>query len=76
LLRKLLKKYLKPIHYRSEAGQGILEYILVLAVVLSIFMVFGKPFVAKFGPKFRDIGKDGFFTDDSSGAQFYYYRIK
>lgn len=76
MLKKPLRKFLKPILFRSQKGQGILEYVLVMAVVLSIFLIFAKPFVSKFGPRFRDIGKEGFFADDSSGSQFYYYRIK
>lgn len=76
MLRKPLRKCLKPILYKSQSGQGILEYVLVLAVVLTIFLIFAKPFVKKFGPRFRDMGKEGFFADDTTGAQFYYYRIK
>jgi competence protein ComGC len=54
----------------------MLEYMLILLVVMSMFMIVARPFLTKMGEKFKKVGKQGFFTDDPTGAQFYYYRIK
>lgn len=61
---------------RDERGQAILEYILVLIVVLSLFVIVAKPAIGKLGKKINEGLKGGIFSDDPSGAGFYYYPIK
>jgi hypothetical protein len=61
---------------RSESGQGILEYVLVLVVVVTIFLFIARPYMAKLGPRFQDVFKGGIFKDDSSGNGFYYFPVK
>lgn len=61
---------------KSKSGQGILEYVLVLAVVLSIFMVVGRPFLKDIGGKIQGLSQKGIFSEDSSGSNFYYFPLK
>jgi hypothetical protein len=60
---------------RGQSGQGLLEYMLILLMVVSIFVVFARPFMNQFSQKFQSITKKGFFTDDPTGANFYYYPL-
>ncbi|RZA07820.1 MAG: hypothetical protein EOP11_06625 [Proteobacteria bacterium] len=61
---------------RGERGQGILEYVLILAVVVGIFLVLARPFMGKFSTKYQAIFKGGMMADDSTGSKFYYYPVK
>ena len=61
---------------RNERGQGILEYVLVLAVVIGIFLIFAKPFMAKYKGQYEKLFKGGVFAEDSSGSKFYYYPVR
>jgi hypothetical protein len=61
---------------KNQKGQGMLEYILILAVVVSLFMFVAKPYLKTFGKKFQDLGKGGIFSEDNTGSNFYYFPIK
>lgn len=61
---------------KNSQGQGILEYVLILAVVISIFMVVGRPFLKDFGGKIQGLSQKGIFSEDSSGSSFYYFPLK
>lgn len=58
---------------KGERGQTVIEYLLILVVVLSIFMVFAKPFMKGLNKKFETASKKGFFAEDPSGGNFYYF---
>ncbi len=61
---------------RSERAQGVLEYLLVVAVIMGIVLVFAKPFMASLS---KNLGKSfttGFFAVDGSGSGFYTFSIK
>ena len=59
----------------DERGQTILEYLLVLAIVVSMFLLVAKPFLGDIAKKFQDMSKKGFFSEDPTGANFYYYPL-
>jgi hypothetical protein len=61
---------------RNELGQGILEYVLVLAVVIGIFLVLAKPYMAKFNKQYEKLFKGGVFAEDSTGSKFYYFPVR
>lgn len=60
----------------GQRGQTMLEYLLIIAVVVGIFLVFARPFMKGLNKKFEDAGKTGFFAEDPSGSNFYYYPLK
>jgi hypothetical protein len=60
----------------GQSGQTMLEYLLIIAVVVSIFIVFARPFLKGLNKKFEDAGKSGFFAEDPSGSNFYYFPIR
>jgi hypothetical protein len=60
----------------GERGQGILEYVLVLAVVIGIFLLLAKPFMAKYKGQYEKLFKGGVFAEDSSGSKFYYFPVR
>jgi Tfp pilus assembly protein FimT len=73
-----IRKFFAAIRSRAlapggEKGQTIVEYLLILVVVLSIFMVFAKPFMKDLNKKFETASKKGFFAEDPSGGNFYYF---
>jgi hypothetical protein len=61
---------------RSQSGQGILEYTLILIVVLGIVFVMAKPVIAKLQGRLTDNLKKGIFANDPTGANFYYFPLK
>lgn len=70
------KKFFGATPSRGSSGQAMIEYLLILLVVTSMFMLIAKPFLTKMGEKFKKVGQQGFFTDDPSGSAFYYFKIK
>lgn len=59
---------------RSERGQGMVEYILILAVIVSIFVLIVRPFFKTFQEKIGDNFKNGsVFSED---ANFYYFPVR
>lgn len=66
----------RGVSLRGQGGQGILEYVLVLAVVIGIFIVLAKPYMAKFNKQYQKLFKAGMFAEDSTGSKFYYFPVK
>lgn len=65
-----------PLTRRSERGQTIVEYILLLVAVITLFML-AKPFFNKMGINFgEELKKKGIFSDSASADGFYYYPMK
>jgi hypothetical protein len=62
--------------FRNQKGQGFLEYLLILVVVLGVLFVAARPWVLKLENKFKTGFKAGIFTNDPTGSNFYYYPIK
>lgn len=60
---------------RREGGQVALEYLLVLIVSVSLFMIVAKPYLTDITKKFETLSKKGVFADDPSGSNFYYFPI-
>jgi hypothetical protein len=61
---------------RDERGQGILEYLLVVLVVVGVVFAGAKPVIARLKGKFEKSLKGGIFKDDPTGQQFYYFPLK
>jgi hypothetical protein len=61
---------------RNQRGQGFLEYILVLMVVLGTIFVLARPVMARLQKKFEKGMKGGIFKADPSGSNFYYFPVK
>ncbi|MCO5141699.1 MAG: hypothetical protein M9962_01260 [Oligoflexia bacterium] len=61
---------------KNDRGQAFLEYILVMAVVVGILLVFAKPFFGNFSKKLQDGLQKGIFTEDPTGANFYYFPLR
>lgn len=61
---------------RDQRGQGILEYVLILAVVIGIFLTMARPFINKLGPKYQKVFKSGMFKEDDTGSNFYYFPVR
>jgi hypothetical protein len=61
---------------RNQRGQGILEYILILVVVLGIVFVLAKPVIEKLKKSFEVGLQKGVFKEDPTGANFYYFPLK
>lgn len=61
---------------RDERGQGFLEYLLVLLVVLGMIFVLARPVIASIQKKFEKGLKSGIFLEDPSGNNFYYFPLK
>jgi len=57
-------------------GQAIMEYLVILLVVTSLFMVIVRPQMAKLQKKMEDSMKKGLFNVDIQGSGFYYFPIK
>lgn len=72
----LTKKFFAAIRCNNQRGQGMLEYILILVVVVSMFMLVGRPFLKDMGKKFQGLGKQGFLAEDNTGSNFYYFPIR
>lgn len=75
-MRSILTRKCLGVTRSDERGQGILEYLLVLAVVVGMFLLVGRPFLTKIAPKFQNLGKSGVFAQDSTGSNFYYFPIR
>lgn len=69
------RKYFAAIRF-SEKGQGFLEYVLVLAVVLGVVFVAAKPVIEKIKKNMADTMKAGVFQNDPTGSNFYYFPMK
>lgn len=61
---------------RSERGQGMLEYVLVLIVVLGMVFMAARPVIAKLQKSMEKGMKGGIFKEDASGSNFYYFPVK
>jgi hypothetical protein len=61
---------------RNERGQGFLEYILVLMVVLGTIFVLARPVISRLQGKIEKGLKGGIFKADPSGGNFYYFPLK
>jgi competence protein ComGC len=76
-LRFALLRFFRLQQERSgQRGQGIVEYLLVLAVVIGIFLTLARPFIKEFSKKWQATGKQSIFKEDNSGANFYYFPLK
>jgi hypothetical protein len=60
----------------DERGQGILEYLLVLMIVLGMIFVLARPVIAHLQKNFEKGMKGSIFKDDPSGSSFYYFPLK
>jgi hypothetical protein len=69
------KKFLKGTPFSNERGQGMLEYMLVLMVILGTVFVAARPVIARIQKKFEKGLQGGIFKEDASGGQFYYFPI-
>lgn len=70
-----MSKFLRRIK-SNQAGQAVVEYLLILIVVLGIFMVVARPGIGRLGKKIQDSLNAGFFNSDPQGGGFYYFPIK
>ncbi|MGZ3650416.1 MAG: TadE/TadG family type IV pilus assembly protein [Bdellovibrionota bacterium] len=61
---------------RNQRGQGILEYVLVLMIVLGVIFVMARPVIARLQSKFEKGIKGGIFKEDPTGGSFYYFPLK
>ena len=61
---------------KDQRGQGFLEYVLVLLVVLGMIFVLARPVIAKLEGKFEKGLKGGIFKNDPTGAGYYYFPLK
>jgi hypothetical protein len=71
-----LRKCFAATPCKNQRGQGMLEYILILAVAVSLFMLVGRPYLKDLGKKFQGLGKQGFLAEDNTGSNFYYFPIR
>lgn len=71
----LTNRFLKPIK-SNQNGQAVVEYLLIIAVVLGIFMLVAKPGIGRLGKKIQDDLNKGLFAADATGAGFYYFPVK
>jgi hypothetical protein len=62
--------------FRDQRGQGMLEYLLVLMVVLGVIFVAARPVIARLQKKFEKGIQGGIFREDPTGEQFYYFPLK
>lgn len=72
------RKFSKSILFRilrNQRGQGILEYMLVLMVILGTVFVAARPVIARLQKKFEKGLQGGIFKEDPTGGQFYYFPI-
>jgi hypothetical protein len=65
-----------PRGLKDERGQGFLEYVLVLMVVLGMIFVLAKPVILRLQKTFEKGIKGSIFKEDPSGSNFYYFPIK
>ncbi len=61
---------------RDQRGQGMLEYLLVVLVILGVVFAGAKPVIARLKGKFEKALKGGIFKEDPTGQQFYYFPLK
>ena len=61
---------------RAARGQTIIEYLLVLAVVIGIFLVIARPLLKDLTSKYQKGFKAGIFEADDTGSRFYYFPVK
>lgn len=71
----LMSRFLKPIRSK-QSGQVVVEYLLILAVVLGIFMLVARPGIGRLGKKIQEDLNKGLFAADATGAGFYYFPVK
>ena len=60
----------------DQRGQGFLEYILVLMVVLGVVFVLARPVIQRLQTKFKTGLSGGVFKQDPTGSNFYYFPVK
>ncbi len=61
---------------KGERGQTAMEYLLVLFVILGIFVTIFRPQFNKFKEQMAKGLSAGFFEEDSTGGNFYYFPMK
>ncbi len=61
---------------KNERGQSTLEYILVLMVVVSVIFVVVRPVLGGLTEKIQEGLKGGFFQEDNTGSNFYYFSVR
>ncbi len=66
----------RPGLFRDQRGQGMLEYLLVVLVVVGVVFAGARPVINRLKDKFEKSLKGGIFKDDPSGQQFYYFPLK
>ena len=64
-----------PLGRRREGGQAVLEYLLLLLLAVSMFMIVARPYLGKLADKFQSLSKKGFLAEDPTGSNFYYFPI-
>lgn len=60
----------------NQKGQGFLEYVLVLMVVLGTIFVLARPVIARLQDNLQKGLKGGIFKEDPTGSNFYYFPVK
>ncbi len=71
---KFTRKYSAAIR-SDERGQVVVEYILILVAVISIFVAILRPEVKNLQNKLTSQFSKGFFQVDETGEGYYHFRV-
>ena len=73
---KFTEKCSAAIRSGDERGQVVVEYILILVAVISIFVAILRPEVKNLQNKLTAQFSKGFFQTDETGEGFYHFRVR